>query len=243
MKIIDTHMHLGDCLIFGLSIRDEDLVNYLKTHDVRIIVQPFPGAPDPVKVHDRIHELSVRFKGRVYGLASINPFLNSELVSKELERSLGELKFKGVKLHTAGHSISPPNPRASIIFEAARKHKVPVMIHTGPGPFSDPMLVAPRAEEYPDVKIILAHAGFGIYANAALWLAKKYDNIYLETSWSHTFDLQAFLSSVPDKVVFGTDLVENIPVEYAKLQGLKLSDDVKEKFLYSNAKTLFNIPE
>ncbi|MEM4521544.1 MAG: amidohydrolase family protein [Candidatus Bathyarchaeia archaeon] len=196
-----------------------------------------------MKVHDRIHELSVRFKGRVYGLASINPFLNSELVSKELERSLGELKFKGVKLHTAGHSISPPNPRASIIFEAARKHKVPVMIHTGPGPFSDPMLVAPRAEEYPDVKIILAHAGFGIYANAALWLAKKYDNIYLETSWSHTFDLQAFLSSVPDKVVFGTDLVENIPVEYAKLQGLKLSDDVKEKFLYSNAKTLFNIPE
>lgn len=242
MKIIDTHMHLGDCLIFGLSIKEENLINYLNTYDVTIIVQPFPGAPDPVKVHDRIHELSLRFKGRVYGLASINPFLNSELVSKELERSLGELKFKGVKLHTVGHSISPVNPRASILFEAARKHKVPVMIHTGPGPFSDPILAAPRAEEYPDVKIILAHAGFGIYANAALWLAKKYDNIYLETSWSHTFDLQAFLTSVPDKVVFGTDLIENIPVEYAKLQGLKLSDEVREKFLYLNAKTIFNLP-
>lgn len=241
MKVIDTHIHLGECRIFGLNIKEEDLIEYLNKHDVAIIVQPFPGAPDPVKVHDRIHELSIKYKGRIYGLASINPYFNEELVVKELDRALNQLKFVGVKLHTAGHSISPQNPKASILFDAAAKHKVPVMIHTGPGSFSDPILAAPRAEEYPDVKIVLAHAGFGTYVNAALWLAKKYDNIYLETSWSHTFDLQVFLATVPDKVVFGTDLIENIPVEYAKIEGLKLTGDLRDKFLFSNAKKLFKL--
>jgi predicted TIM-barrel fold metal-dependent hydrolase len=135
------------------------------------------------------------------------------------------------------------NPRAVLLFEVAKKYKVPLMIHTGPGPFSDPALVIPRAEEYPDVKIILAHAGFGIYANTALWLAKKYDNIYLETSWSYIYDLQAFLNAVPDKIVFGTDLIENIPVEYAKIDALHLSDEIREKWLYLNAKKLFNLSE
>jgi predicted TIM-barrel fold metal-dependent hydrolase len=241
MKVIDTHMHLGECRIFGLNIREEELLDYLKKYDVVVIVQPFPGAPDPVKIHDKIYELSTKHKGRVFGLASINPFYSEDYVTKELDRALGLLKFVGIKLHTAGHSISPLNPRAQLLFEAAKKYRVPLMIHTGPGPFSDPALVVSRAEEYPDVKIVLAHAGFGVYANTALWLAKKYDNIYLETSWSYIYDLQVFLSSVPDKVVFGTDLIENIPVEYAKINALKVSEDIKEKFLYLNAKKIFNL--
>jgi len=241
VRALDTHMHLGECLVFGLNIREEELVDYLNKYDVVVIVQPFPGAPDPVKVHDKIYELSIRYRGRVFGLASINPFFSQELITKELDRVLNQLGFVGIKLHTAGHSISPLNPRALPLFEAAKKHRVPLMIHTGPGSFSDPALVASRAEEYPDIKIVLAHAGFGIYANTALWLAKKYDNIYLETSWSYIYDLQAFLNAVPDKVVFGTDLIENIPVEYAKLNALKVSEDIKEKFLYLNAKKIFKL--
>lgn len=243
MKVIDTHMHLGPCRIFGLHITEQDIIGYLNRYDVvAVIVQPFPGSPDPVSVHNKIYDLSQKLKGRVFGLASINPFLDEEFVKKELERALGELGFVGVKLHTAGHAISPTNPRADLLFKIASKYKVPVMIHTGPGPFSDPILATGKAEEYPDVKIILAHAGFGIYANGALFMAKKYDNVYLELSWSHVFDAVAFTSWVPDKVLFGTDLIENIPVEYAKLEGLKLSEDAKEKLLYLNAKKVFNLP-
>jgi hypothetical protein len=243
MRVIDTHMHLGECRVFGLNISEKDLLSYIEKYNVSVIVQPFPGSPDPIKTHDKIYELSIRHKGKIYGLVSINPFLNEELLLKEFERTFKELKFVGLKLHTVGHSISPMNPRAILLFEVAKKYKVPLMIHTGPGPFSDPALVIPRAEEYPDVKIILAHAGFGIYANTALWLAKKYDNIYLETSWSYIYDLQAFLNAVPDKIVFGTDLIENIPVEYAKIDALHLSDEIREKWLYLNAKKLFNLSE
>lgn len=242
MKIIDTHMHLGECRIFGLNITEEQLLDYLDRYSIAVaIVQPFPGAPNVTEVHNRIHEMSLKTNRRVLGMANINPYLGREAVAKELTRVLGSLNFVAIKLHTAGHSISPVNPNASILFEYAAKYKVPIMIHTGPGPFSDPIAVAPRAEEFPDVKVVLAHAGFGIYALAALWLAKKYDNVYLETSWSHVYDLAVFVKEVPNKVLFGTDLIENVPVEFAKLEGLKLSDEVKELILYRNAKQVFGI--
>ncbi len=242
LKIIDAHMHLGECRIFSLKINREDLLNYIKKYNVSVLIaQPFPGAPDPVKVHNEIYELSKETNNRIRGLASLNPFLDEEFVKKELNRVLSELGFVGIKLHTAGHSISPANPRSRLIFDLASKHKVPVMIHTGPGPFSDPALAISRAEEYPDVKIILAHAGFGIYANTALYMAKKYDNVYLEASWSYTFDLAAFLNTVPDKVMLGTDLIDNIPVEFAKLDGLKLTDEQRENYLYKNAKKVFRL--
>lgn len=242
MKIIDTHMHLGECRIFGLNITEEQLLSYLDRYGISVsIVQPFPGAPNAADVHSRIHELSLRTGRRILGMANINPYLGKELVAEELTRVLGSLNFVAIKLHTAGHAIAPTNPSTSILFEYAAKYRVPLMIHTGPGPFSDPIGVAPRAEEFPDVKMVLAHAGFGIYASAALWLAKKYDNIYLETSWSHVYDLAVFIKEVPNKIVFGTDLIENVPVEFAKLEALKLSDEIRELILYRNAKHVFNI--
>ena len=243
MKVVDSHMHLGECKIFELNITEEQLVEYIYKYNITAtIVQPFPGAPDPVNVHNRIHELSKKLNGKIYGMASINPYLGDEIVSKELDRVLGELGFVAIKLHTLGHAIPPGNPKATMLFEYAVKYKVPVMVHTGPGPFSDPMNIAPRAEEYTDVKIILAHAGFGVYTQAALWLAKKYDNIYLELSWVPVYDLAVLVNEVPNKVLFGTDLLENAPVEFAKLEGLKLPEDIRELILYKNAKEVFNLP-
>lgn len=243
MKIIDSHMHLGECRIFGLNITEEQLVEYFDKYKITAaIVQPFPGAPDPREVHDRIYRLAKKLENRVYGMASINPHLGRDVVGRELERVLGDLGFVAIKLHTAGHAVSPTNPAASIVFEYAAKYKVPVMVHTGPGPFSDPMSVAPRAEEYTDVKIVLGHAGFEVYAAGALWLAKKYDNVYLEISWTPVYWLSAMINEVPGKVLFGTDLVENTPVELAKIESLNLKNEIKELILYKNAKEVFGLP-
>lgn len=241
-KIIDVHMHLGKCRVFGLEITRQQLLEYISKYNLTaVIVQPFPGAPNPIEVHNEIYELGIKFPKKIYGLASVNPLLDEDYVKKELERALGSLGFVGVKLHTAGHSISPANPRSKILFDTAAKYKVPVMIHTGPGPFSDPALALDRIEEYPDVKIILAHAGFGVYFSTAYLLAKKYDNVYLDTSWTYVYDLAKIVAELPDKILFATDLIENAPVEFAKVEALRLRDDIREKYLFTNAKKVFNL--
>lgn len=239
-------MHLGDCRIFGLNISEKDVEDYLKKKYLEkyeieaTILQPFPGASNPREVHDKIASLARKFNGRVYGLVSVNPRL--EYAEEEVERALKDLKFVGVKVHTIGHSLHPQNPYAKLLWDLAAKYKVPVMVHTGPGvPFANPTNVVPRLEEYPEVKVILAHAGFGFFAGDALILAKKYDNVYLEISWTPTYDLPAMLTEVPDRVVFGSDLVENTLVELAKFESIKVPEEVKRKALYHNAKELFKL--
>jgi predicted TIM-barrel fold metal-dependent hydrolase len=243
MKIIDSHMHLGECKIFDLSISEEELLQNMKKGNVTAtIVQPFAGAPDPVKVHDRIYELSEKNKGRIYGLASINPHQDEEKVLNELERTIKNLGFVGIKVHTVGHAVNPLSKDAEILWNAASKYKVPVMVHTGPGvPFALPSMVIPRAEQYSDVPIILAHAGFGMFSAEAMILAKKYENIYLEISWSPTYDVAWFVSEVPDKVLFGSDLIGNVLVEIKKVEELNVSESVKRKVFYENALRVFKL--
>lgn len=243
MKIIDVHMHLGECRVFDLNVSEEQLFQYMETGGITAsIVQPFPGAPDPIKIHNRIYELSEKSKGRIYGLASINPHQEEEKVLGELDRAINKLGFVGIKVHTAGHALNPLSKDAELLWESASKHKVPVMVHTGPGvPFALPTNVVPRAEEYPDVPIILAHAGFGFFSAESVILAKKYDNIYLESSWSPIYDVAWFVNEVPDKVMFGSDLPENVLVEIKKIQELGLSEDIERKVFYENALNVFKL--
>ena len=74
LKIVDAHEHLGECRVFGLKATEDDLKRRMEESGIHaMIVQPFPGADDPVKAHDRIAELCAKYPGRFFGLASLNP--------------------------------------------------------------------------------------------------------------------------------------------------------------------------
>ncbi|MEM2178992.1 MAG: hypothetical protein QW272_09260 [Candidatus Methanomethylicaceae archaeon] len=45
--------------------------------------------------------------------------------------------------------------------------------------------------------------------------------------------------SVPDKVLFGSDIPENISVELSKIKSLNLSESVLQQVLYKNALKIF----
>lgn len=75
--IIDAHMHLGECRVFNNNITEQQLIDNMDRAGVQVsIVQPYPGAPDPRKVHDRIAELAVRHSGRIFGICSLSPHMD-----------------------------------------------------------------------------------------------------------------------------------------------------------------------
>jgi predicted TIM-barrel fold metal-dependent hydrolase len=86
------------------------------------------------------------------------------------------------------------------------------MIHTGNGvPQALPSLCIPIARKYPHLKIILAHAGGGMFACEALIVAQECPNVYLETSWVNPADMGAIMNSLsPDRIMFGTDIYQNV---------------------------------
>ena len=120
---------------------------------------------------------------------------------------------------------------------------VPAMVHTGPGvPFALPALCIPAARKYPDLKIILAHAGFAVFTAEAQVAASVCGNLYLETSWCIGEDIRWMIDTIgADRVMLGADLPSNVPVEYAKYKALELKPDVYDKVLGGTAIDVFKL--
>jgi len=149
----------------------------------------------------------------------------------------------GIKVHTMGHAISLTTKDAEMIFETTNELEVPVMIHIGPGiPFASPTHAATYAEKYLDLSIILSHSGLTYHAIDALIVSLNYKNIYLETSWCTAGDILNFIKTLgADRVMFGTDLPDNVSVELGKLKALNLKDEEKEWFLHKTGEKVFKI--
>jgi predicted TIM-barrel fold metal-dependent hydrolase len=244
MEIIDAHAHLGKCNIFDLDVTFENLLNAMDANEVKTsLVQPFPGCEDPRKVHDRIAELSTQYPGRFYGIASINPHLGSECL-KEIRRCVQELGFLGVKLHTIGHAVMPNSSDAVKLAELAAELGVPMLVHTGTGiPFALPSLCIPAARKFPNLKIILCHAGYAVFAAEAVIVAKEASNIYLEPSWCTSVQTRGMIKELGfDRVFMGSDLPANLPTEIAKAKSVGLNEEELSSYLWGTARQVFNIP-
>lgn len=243
-KKIDTHAHLGECCVFGLYATEEDMIRRMNESKVdATIVQPYPGAKDYVKRHDEIAELCAKYPGRFFGLASLSPHVGKDVYQREIERCVKDLKFVALKIHTIGHAVNPLSEDADVAFATADEFGIPCMVHTGMGiPFSLPALCIPAANKYPDLKIILAHAGGGILSAEAQVAASICSNLYLETSWCIGEDIRWMINTIgPDRVMMGADLPSNVPAEFAKYQALDLAPDVYDKVMGGTAIDVFNL--
>jgi len=244
-KIIDAHEHLGECRVFGLKATEEDLLRRMEESAIHaMIVQPFPGAEDPLRAHDRIANLCAKYPGRFFGLASLNPHGDRSEYRREVERCVRELKFVGVKLHTIGHAVLPLSEDGDMVFQTGQELGVAVMVHTGPGiPFALPSLCVPAARKYPNLKIVLAHAGFSVFSAEAQVAASVCTNIYLETSWCIGEDILWMIRTIgPQRVMMGADLTSNVPVEVAKIKALDLTPEVYAQVMGGTAIDTFKLP-
>lgn len=242
--IVDSHVHLGVCRVFGRDQSSETVLESMDQFEIDVsIVQPYPGSPDPAAVHDEIHELHIKTERRIYGLASFNPHRDETEYYEEIRRCVQELGFVGVKLHTFGHAVDPGSKDARTVFTTARELGIPVMVHTGPGlPFADPALLLGPAREFSDVQIVLAHAGHGIVSGNAVAVAQVCDNVVLETSWCRPGDIGGMIDKLGgSRVMFGTDSPNNVSTELAKYSSLDLDDRTRAEVLGGTARRVFGI--
>ena len=244
MIIVDSHIHLGKCRVFEAEIRQEELLKAMRENNIeKAIVQPFPGAPDAIEVHNQIARLSREHPGKIYGVVSMNPHVGEEKYAREAIRCVKELGFVGLKLHTIGHAVNPLSEDGDLVFRIAAKLNVPVQVHTGLGiPFASPSLCIPCARKYPNLPIIITHAGFAILTDEAYVVAKECDNVFIETSWSISDKIKWLVDELgADRVMFGSDSLTNIPVELAKYRAIGLNEDQLERVLGKTAIKVFSL--
>ncbi len=116
------------------------------------------------------------------------------------------------------------------IMEVARRHKAPVLFHTGCIAYQntcrlravDPVLLDDVALDFPDVPIIIGHSGvqMGWYRSQpehALMVAARHPNVYLELSQCQQEQIERALFDPnigADKLLFGSDWGASIAYKY-----------------------------
>lgn len=200
----------------------------------------------PPETNDWIADYT-RGSSRLVAMGSVHPQTVLD-VHAEAER-LVKLGIRAFKVHPAHQLLYPHDAGYDGLYEVAARHRLPVTIHTGtsifPGAknrFTDPIHIDDVAVDFPELAILVAHAGRPLWHETAFFLARRHANVFLELSGippKKLIDALPRLPEIAHKCVWGTDwpspgirsLRQNV-LDLLALRGL--SDAAKGQLLWYN---------
>ncbi len=237
MKLIDAHAHIG--YVGGwanVGITGEELIAQMDQYEIEVTAVC-------TEDNEATYQMMQQHPGRFVGCVYVNPLQPASVEAMDDYFAKG---FTAVKLNPLRHAYCADSEMLDPVLEKAAKYQVPVCIHSGHPPYSLPWQIGLLAERHPDVKIMMIHMGHGhgVYIDAALKMARRYPNIYLEMSGMPmpTKIREAYETVGKDRILFGTDAPFHHPtVEMQKVITSGLDDAALNDIFYNNAAKFFHI--
>ncbi len=184
---------------------------------------------------------------------TVNPSLTTH---PELDaRKSIQLGAKGIKLYPSYNHFYPNNKRLYPLYSLAQEDRLPVLVHTGSSVFkgskikyADPIHLDEVAADFPDLVILMAHGGRGIWYDRAFFLSRLHSNLYLEISGLPPKNLLNYFPAMEnniDKFIYGSDwpAIQTISSNIDDIKKLPLREESKKKILYDNAARILNLEE
>ncbi len=239
--VIDAHCHMGP--YFNFHIPDNDAGGMVKVMDRLGInmacTSPHVGITPDFKMGNDIAAQAMRdYPGRFFGYITLNGSYPDE-ITEEIERCYN-MGMRGFKIHPSLHGYPANGENLRPMWEYANEKRLPILSHTWGGDRTcSPGVLGKLAEKYPNVPVLLGHAG-GTPAgyDEAIEVAKKQENVFLETCCSSVIYglIERFVREVgADRIVFGTDMpFVNANAQIGKILYAKISDEDKRKILGLN---------
>lgn len=241
-RIFDTHAHLGRARHSGRSAGAGDLLRAMDRAGVeRTLLIPFPVVEDHRREHDEIGAALRSYPDRFVGAACLDPFVPEPVFRAEVRRCHEQHGFRALKFQPQYQGLNPVSERSDFLFQAALENNLVLICHTGAGaPFALPSLFIHPARRFPDLRIVLGHAGGGLYALEALVAAEVCANIWVELSTVMPHTVLELLAHIgPDRLMAGSDLPENLTTEIDKILDLPIPDAAKSAILWDTPAQLF----
>jgi predicted TIM-barrel fold metal-dependent hydrolase len=183
----------GDALIADMNEAGVDVSVIFPVDFALASDEPSSAQPEcvPIAEQNRIcGEAARRHGNRLFHLVSVDPRRKDAVAL--LETGVREQNARGLKLHTAA-GFYPDDPVCYPLYRKAQELGVPVMFHTGvePAPlkvkYSRPVFLDGVCADFPDLKIVMAHAGHCWWEEALAIAGSKW-NLYIDLSdWQRTF--------------------------------------------------------
>lgn len=202
IELFDAHTHLGQNDPDGMSQTLEQLLEVLGLARARgAFVFPMHEPDGYRPANDAVLEMAGDSDGLLVPFCRVNP--HDDAVA-EAERSLAA-GARGIKLHPRAEEFTLDHPAVRSLIAIAHERTLPVLIHAGRGIPALGLHAVQLAEEFPDARLILAHAG--ICDLSWIWrVAPDYPNLLFDTAWWLPADMLALFSLVPPgQIVFASD--------------------------------------
>jgi predicted TIM-barrel fold metal-dependent hydrolase len=224
--IVDAHLHVDDVPALGWRLDAELCVRRMDEAGIeRGVVMTITDAPEVnPNALELVAEALAAFPGRLEAFARIHPWYGDESLAL-LERAIGELGFKGLKLHPVTTIAHPAGADTLRLIRAAAAHGAPTLFHCGDEPLTTPFAIARAAAACPEATIILGHMGGYFHVEDAIDAAARHPNLVLETS---AMPYPAKIAEAvrrlgPDRILYASDgpaCSPRIEVEKVRLAGL-----------------------
>lgn len=226
---IDAHNHIGKKK--GISVSVDDFIKNMDEAGIdKAVVFSFSEQID----NEYVIESVKRYPDRLFGFVTINPW--STTSEEELEKAFSTDEIHGLKLHPVKHAYALDDHNLlDPLFKICEKHNKPILIFGGANVYSSPNMFAEMAMTFPKVNLIMAHGGQMYETTSAINVAKKYKNIYIETSSMFGIRIQNIVKkNLTNQIIFGSDT----PTGDMELEMKKIESIVKDENELNNIYSL-----
>jgi predicted TIM-barrel fold metal-dependent hydrolase len=209
------------------------------------------------KVNEFVRDFVRTDPDRLIAVGSVLP--SHPTPGTEVRRLVTEYGIRGIKIHPP-HQLFAPNGYLEAgleglreIYATCEELHVPVIVHTGtsifPGArnrYGQPLLVEDVAIDFPKLTIVLAHGGRPLWMEEAIFLTRRFENVYLETSSvppSKLLEYFPTLEKISDRVIYGSDWpgpgVRDLGAHLRAVRALPLPAHIQDKILVENPRKVF----
>jgi predicted TIM-barrel fold metal-dependent hydrolase len=199
--------------------------------------------------NELVAPLAERHPDRFIAFAGADVFRGVEAV-REVEHFVRDRGFRGLSLRPFMIGLPADDPHYYPFYAKCIELDIPLSIHTSanwttvaPSDLGHPRHIDQVAADFPELRIVMSHAGYPWVLEAVL-LAWKYPNVYLELA-AHRPKYLALLrfgaTTVRDKVLFGSGwflLGRPLADIVAEFRELPLAPAVLDRWLWGNAEAL-----
>jgi predicted TIM-barrel fold metal-dependent hydrolase len=202
LELFDAHTHLGQNDPDGFRQNPQQLVDTLAAaRATGCFVFPMHEPDGYRKANDMVIREAQASDGLMVPFCRVAP---GEGAVVEAERALAG-GARGIKLHPRAEQFTLDHPEVHALFTLADERTLPILIHAGRGiPALGTDLVR-LAGEFPNARVILAHAG--ISDLSWIWRAAAHlPNLLFDSSWWSPSDLLALFTLIPPaQILFASD--------------------------------------
>jgi predicted TIM-barrel fold metal-dependent hydrolase len=245
----------------GMTMDDETVIAALDQAGIdRTLItgfDEFSSVHETFIPNELVAGLAERHPDRFIPFAGADVLLGMEAV-RDFEHLVRDRGFRGLSVRPFMVGLPADDRRYYPLYAKCVELDVPVSIHSSANwttvsvnDLGHPRHIDVVAADFPELKIVMSHAGYPWVLESAL-LAWKYPRVYLElaahrprylatpgTGWEPL--LRYGTTTIRDKVLFGTGwfLLGRPPGQVVEeFRALPVSEDVMEMWLWRNAEAL-----